>query len=565
MARLPQWRIRLWPSWDQHEPPPPQPRCTRTSSPLSLVKVKGERSAVDAQDQEISIVEDRPTKIRTYLPPPPPEEPALAARIRVIMSAGPADSILAMRTGASLLEQILPSGVVLLISNETDQGIAEWSLLLDEGTTLDPHCVAWLLYAAKFTNGVASYADNDHAFNLTGQATIPREPCFFAAPHQLEIASCPEPPAVVLIRTEVAGEEFLHGSEARRSCLLAGFRSGVVAHVPFILSTVPGPRSFSYPGIRCWNERPDDEGSARSLSTLRVVIPTRDEFDMLDRMIRSMVETADRPDRVRICVVDNRSLSAEAPKRLIDLVRLGVEVIVADEPFNWSRLNNLAARGAVEDILVFANNDMEMLTAGWDTVLTTRLSAQDVGVVGARLLYPDGAIQHAGVLLGANDGMPLHDGLHQPGDEPGPMERWARARPAAALTGAFMAVKRLLFDEAGGFDDVALAVAYNDLDFCLRVREKGLVALYTPEITLTHFESHTRGATIGVEKRLWDDAEFDSFVRRWRKWSRFDPCLNPHHQGDKFGNGPGEGQTRPSLGEAMEWISCQTSRPVQER
>jgi len=145
------------------------------------------------------------------------------------------------------------------------------------------------------------------------------------------------------------------------------------------------------------------------------------------------------------------------------------------------------------------------------------------------------------------------------------MNRWARSRPAAALTGAFMAVTRLLFDEVGGFDDVALAVAYNDLDFCLRVRERGLAALYTPEITLTHFESHTRGTTTGVEQRLWDDAEFASFVRRWNKWSRFDPCLNPHHQGGKFGNMPAESQTEPSLSEAMKWIFCQTSRPVQGR
>src|SRR5262249_25560268 len=165
--------------------------------------------------------------------------------------------------------------------------------------------------------------------------------------------------------------------------------------------------------------------------------------------------------------------------------------------------------------LVFANDDMIMLSEGWDERVRGLLERPEIGAVGARLLYEDDTVQHAGVLFGWN-GSVIHDGLCANCTEPGPTSRWQVSRAVGAVTGAFLVTRRDVFLRHKGFDDVHLAVSYGDIDYGLKLRASGLKVLWTPDITLYHHESKTRGLDhLDPEKGVRDAAERSVMEARW--------------------------------------------------
>jgi hypothetical protein len=170
---------------------------------------------------------------------------------------------------------------------------------------------------------------------------------------------------------------------------------------------------------------------------------------------------------------------------------------------------------------------MLMLTEGWDTRLRGLLERPEIGAVGARLIYGDDTVQHAGILLGW-PGIDVHDGRYEPITEPGPCSRWHVTRAVSAVTGAFLAVRREVFDAVAGFDAAGLPVAYGDIDFALKLRARGLKILWTPGITLRHFESKTRGMDhLDPERRARNASERRVLERRWGPALRVDPSVNP--------------------------------------
>jgi hypothetical protein len=205
----------------------------------------------------------------------------------------------------------------------------------------------------------------------------------------------------------------------------------------------------------------------------------------------------------------------------------GVKVVRMDEPFNWSRLNNRGAALSDAQILVFANDDMVMLSDGWDRRLRGLLERPEIGIVGTLLIYPDDTMQHAGILLGW-PAISEHDGRYEPVSNPGPASRWRVTRAVSAVTGAFLAVGRTAFESAGGFDETALPVAYADIDFALKVRARGLKVLWTPSIGLRHYESKSRGLDhLDPEKRARNEAERRVMEERWGAALQVDPGVNP--------------------------------------
>lgn len=312
-------------------------------------------------------------------------------------------------------------------------------------------------------------------------------------------------PLPLIHRAHPAEPEPLHRHQSRVQALLGRHGSGSVHLRPSPL----------HEGVfRC--DWPAD-GTAR----LSVIIPTRDNPGELGVMIESLRDLASRPDRVEILIADNGVSPVELPERP-SLRRLGMP-----DPFNWSHLNNVAAADATGDILVFANDDMRMLTAGWDERLAGLLGRPAIGVVGARLLYPTGGLQHAGIMTGWRGGL-VHDGLGSDANEPGPEARWFRPRQVMAVTGAFLATRRAVFDAVGGFDAVTLPVACNDVDFCFRVRAQGLGVLWDAELVLLHRESGTRGP----EHRNPADAArgyaaSEALRRRWPQVGSQDPFAHP--------------------------------------
>jgi GT2 family glycosyltransferase len=170
---------------------------------------------------------------------------------------------------------------------------------------------------------------------------------------------------------------------------------------------------------------------------------------------------------------------------------------------------------------------MAMLSPGWDRHLRGLLDRPEIGAVGARLVYPDDTIQHAGILLGW-EGIDAHDGRYEVLTDPGPGQRWHVSRAVSAVTGAFLALRREAFAAVGGFDEAALPVAYSDIDLCLKLRARGLQILWTPRITLRHFESKSRRLDhLDPESAARYAAERRHIVERWGSAMQSDPSLNP--------------------------------------
>lgn len=421
------------------------------------------------------------------------------------------------------------------ITDALAQNPASPLLTVTAGCRLDPEALGWFSFGLARTGAVALYADHDHFESDWRTGPVQVCPVLQGMADRHDMATTPHPPAAVLIAPGLrpvlsnALQDTEDGSAGRRRLLLASLSAGPVAHLPRVLTSLPASEAAAAAAL------PIPAPAAPSIleedARILVIIPTRDEAKMLNRCIETLRATAAHPDRVNLVVVDNRSTRPETQNLLARLQEEpGLDVVTADEPFNWARLNNRAAQDRPHDILVFANNDTEMLTEGWDARLRDWLGQADVGVVGTRLLYPDGTLQHGGILLGGWQGRPAHDGLWVSGSEGGPIGRWRRSRAVPAVTGAFMACRRDTFETAGGFDP-RLAIAYNDIDFCLKARAGGQTVVYAADIELIHHESRTRGHNDRPEKVAWDDSELTDMHRRWGSALFSDPGRNPQWVG----------------------------------
>lgn len=255
-----------------------------------------------------------------------------------------------------------------------------------------------------------------------------------------------------------------------------------------------------------------------------IVMATRDNPDFLRRTISGILEKTQFA-RLDIVIVDSGSTDARA-LRLLRAAEKDerITLLRAPGPFNYSVSNNLGAAKARGDVIVFLNNDMEIIEPEWLRELAGRAIDPQVGAVGCKLLYPDGRIQHAGVVLGIGEGVGHFDAGLRDG-EPGWLNRNLTLHETSAVTGACLAVERAKFSAAGGFD-TRLPVEYNDIDLCLRLEERGFVNLWTPFARVVHFESASRGKA--TFRRLDKHAAERAYFRqRWADRLRDDPFFHP--------------------------------------
>jgi O-antigen biosynthesis protein len=258
-----------------------------------------------------------------------------------------------------------------------------------------------------------------------------------------------------------------------------------------------------------------------------VVIPTRDRLALLTRCIHSVRElTTYRP--FEILVVDNDSRKRETRTFLQNLEREGAaRVLRYPHPFNFSAINNLAARSAGGELLCFLNNDVEAFDPDWLTEMVGLAIQPGVGAVGAKLLYPDNTVQHAGTVAGLF-GVAAHGYLREPRQADGYLLQLQTTREVSAVTAACMVVRRDLFLEVGGFDEADLAVAFNDVDLCFKLLRAGYRNLWTPYAELYHRESASRGNDErGADRRRFLREE--AVMReRWGDLIRRDPYYSPN-------------------------------------
>ena len=260
-----------------------------------------------------------------------------------------------------------------------------------------------------------------------------------------------------------------------------------------------------------------------TLPRISVIIPTRNQHALLRQCIDSLAVTG-YPD-YEILVVNNGS---DDPDSLAYLREIGgrsnIRVLDDFRPFSFAGLNNDAVKHARGDLLLFLNNDIQGIGPDWLNELVSHVLCPGVGVVGARLWFPNHTLQHGGVVLGIfGVASHAHYGLGR--GDPGYFGRAILAQNFSAVTGACLLVRRQLFNDLGGFDE-NLAISLNDVDFCLRAGEKGFRTVWTPYAELYHHESATRGQDDTPAKKAQTAREFKYFSQRWMRLMMTDPAYN---------------------------------------
>jgi GT2 family glycosyltransferase len=257
-----------------------------------------------------------------------------------------------------------------------------------------------------------------------------------------------------------------------------------------------------------------------------IIIPTRDKYDLVETCIKSIHKKTEYP-HVEIIVVDNGSVESESFRARARLEQQGVRIVRDDDTFNFSRLNNRAALQAKGDVLCLLNNDTEVVSSDWLNVMVSHALQPGVGAVGARLLFPDATVQHAGVILGLK-GVAGHSHYTFPEWLPGYFGRVFLTSTFSAVTGACLVVRRDLYQEVGGLDEEHLAVAFNDVDFCLKLTHKGYRCVYAADAVLIHHESVSRGEEDDPVKVARIRQESDVMYARWGHLIRNDPFYSPN-------------------------------------
>ncbi len=258
-----------------------------------------------------------------------------------------------------------------------------------------------------------------------------------------------------------------------------------------------------------------------------IVIPTRNGLDILRRCVDS-IRSLSTYDRYELVIVDNGSDDPDARAYLRRLAwEPDTRVIRHDAPFNYSAINNLAAREATGEYLVLLNNDTEVVSPAWLEEMLMWCARPGVGTVGARLSYPDGTVQHAGLIMGVG-GTAGHAHRNFDPASIGYFGRLQVVHEVGGNTAACLMIRREVFLAHGGLNERHLAVAYNDVDLCLRLTDSGLRHIVTPHAHLIHHESKSRGSDRARGNRARHDRERDYLIWRWQPARRQDPGYNPN-------------------------------------
>ena len=271
------------------------------------------------------------------------------------------------------------------------------------------------------------------------------------------------------------------------------------------------------------------------LPLVSLIIPTRDQVGMLRKCIDSLQKKTTYP-HFEVLVLDNQSQDPSTLAYLNSLNRDSrFKVIPYNAPFNYSAINNYAVSLARGEIIGLVNNDIEVISADWLHEMVSHALRSEVGAVGAKLLYSDNTIQHAGVILGIS-GLAGHSHKYYDENSCGYFHRPRLTQTLSAVTAACLLVRTELYKQVGGLDEKNLTIAFNDVDFCLKLREAGFQNIYTPYAKLYHHESISRGQENSPEKQARFLSEVAFMQKKWGEILNNDPYYNPNltNQSDDF-------------------------------
>lgn len=259
-----------------------------------------------------------------------------------------------------------------------------------------------------------------------------------------------------------------------------------------------------------------------------LLVPTRDGVEILRPCVDAILARTDYR-HFELLILDNQSTCPETLAYMAEVQQRDARVRVLrwDHPFNYSAINNFGAEKARGEIIGLINNDVEPMDGEWLTEMVSQASRPEIGCVGAKLYYPNGIIQHGGVILGLG-GVAGHAHRFFPRHDAGYCGRLKLVQNLSAVTAACLLLRRAVFEEVGGLNEADLAVAYNDVDLCLKVREAGYRNLWTPYAELYHHESVSRGEDNTPEKRARWLGEMNYMKRTWGEGLSQDPAYNPN-------------------------------------
>lgn len=325
-----------------------------------------------------------------------------------------------------------------------------------------------------------------------------------------------------------------------------------IGHIPFVAyhwraiagstALAPGEKNYTQDAsIRALNDRLGAEWTVeladgptayrctpplRSTPLVSIIIPTRDRLNLATQCIDSLATTT--YPNYEVLIVDNDSAEPETLEWFASFDNeTDRRVVKAPGPFNFSAINNIGVRESTGELVLLLNNDTEVINPEWLTEMVRWILQDNIGAVGAKLLYPHDTVQHAGVVLGFG-GFAAHGHNHEPADATGYFNRLTVAHEAGAVTGACLLTTRALWDQLGGLEE-KLAVAFNDIDFCLRVRhEAGQRIIWTPEALLYHHESVSRGREDDPVKVKRFVGEVELVMDRWGDVLGDDPAYSPN-------------------------------------
>ncbi|MBT7690872.1 MAG: glycosyltransferase [Gemmatimonadales bacterium] len=406
--------------------------------------------------------------------------------------------------------------------------LGDWAAWVPVGDVVHEACLFSLAHAIAHTPGAATaYTDNDHV-DAHGRFSLPHakpswNPDLLMGQNYLG--------GLAAYRADVVtggpGGETPHERALRAT---AGLTGDQVAHVPHVLySARIGPEGRSA-ALRWTGGRHISWPVPDPAPKVSLLIPTRDQGRLLEKCVASLIGegAVTTYPNLELVLVDHESTEDRA-RRVIDSLAADPAhtVITFSGPFNFAAMVNRAAEAATGEVLVLLNNDTEAISPGWLTEMVGNLSRPEVGVVGSLLLFSDGTIQHAGVHPGVG-GLMGHGHKHRRGDDPGYFGRLTVAHEVAAVTGACLGVTRANWEHLGGLDEEHLAVAYNDIDLCLRARGAGLRVVFTPHAVLHHHESVSRGFDDDPVRNERLEGEVAVMRERWGNLLDIDPAYSPN-------------------------------------
>lgn len=278
------------------------------------------------------------------------------------------------------------------------------------------------------------------------------------------------------------------------------------------------------------------------LPRVSIMIPTRDQIKLLRTCVEGVLTQTDYPN-LEVIIIDNESSDPETLVYLTELEKRGVVILPHPFPFNYPAVNNRAAEIATGEFVCLLNNDIEILGNDWLKELVSQIVRPGVDVVGAKLLWANGMVQHGGVVIGIN-GLAAHAGNYLNAADPGYLGLNQLSHRSSSVTGACMLMETALYLKHNGMEEGTFPIAFNDVDLCLRIQAAGGKLIWDAFALLIHAESASRGKDISVDRRARAQREQDNFIARWTAEGEVDPAYHPAMSHDYL-SGPYGGLAMP--------------------